>query len=64
MFCPRCHDITHDVLKHLFSICVKTSTRKKLLTFWENVKSIFDDNVYLILSNLELEDFITLILGG
>ena len=64
MFCPRCHDITHDVLKHLFSTCAKTSTSQKLLIFWENVKSIFGDNVYLLLSNLELEDFITLILGG
>ena len=61
IICPRCHDITRNVLKHLFSTCVKPSTSQKLLTFWENVKSIFGDNVYLILSNLELEDFI---LGG
>ena len=47
MFCPRCHDITQDDLKQLFSTCVKTSTSQKLLTFWENVKSIFVDNVYM-----------------
>ena len=63
VLCPRCGGITRDILKHLFSDCVDNNTRLKLKTFWENVYSMFGDIIHTILTNLELEDFITLILG-
>ena len=63
VLCPRCGGITRDILKHLFSDCVDNTTRLKLKTFWENVYSMFGDIIHNILTNLELEDFITLILG-